>query len=196
MASVCHIAKLPVELLKIIFDDLIVATRQCPVALCAVYSRWRIIIGRCSRYWRTLVLRSTTTVPKIKQRIKLAGGEIQRLLVYGMETEQFFRLTPIFKPALENVDEVHFEASRQHFFHVTNAGFLKCSPRILIMRGVYTTKKACTPVGIPMMSKKLTELYISSFDPTWNTFLGLTPSLKVLNVSCRFDEYHDWPSST
>ena len=181
MASVCHIAMLPVELLEVIFDDLIVVTLQSPVALCTVCSRWRTIIGRCSRYWRTLVLRSTTTVPKMKQRIKLAGGQVHRLFVYGMETERFIRLAPILKPALENVDEVHFEASPQHFSHVANAEVLKCSPRILTMRGVQC-QRAVFRLGIPMMSNKLTELHISSFDPAWSAFLGLTPSLKVLSV--------------
>lgn len=184
MASACHISKLPVELFEIIFDDLILVTRQSPLALCAVCSQWRTIIHRRSRYWGTLVLRSTATVPKMKQRITLAGGEVQRLVVYGMETERFIRLAPILKPALENVDEVHFEASRQHFSHIGNTALLKCFPRILTMRGVrYATRAPSFPLGIPMMSNKLTKLYISLFDPDWNAFLGLTPSLKVLIVS-------------
>jgi hypothetical protein len=184
MHSVCHIARLPVELLEIIFDDLVIITRQSPVALCMVCSHWRTIISRYSRYWKTLVLRSTTTVPKMKQRIKLAGGEVQRLFVYGMETERFIRLAPVLGPALENVEEVHFEASRQHFSHVANAGILNCSPRTLMLRGMrYANYTSSLPFGVTMMSNKLKELYISSFDPDWNTFLGLTPSLEVLHVS-------------
>jgi len=38
------------------------------------------------------MLRSISTIPKIMQRIKLAGGEVQRLLVCGMETERFIGL--------------------------------------------------------------------------------------------------------
>ena len=184
MSDVCQIAKLPVELLEIIFDDLIVAIREGPIALCTVCSRWRAIISQRPRYWRTLVLRSTTTVPKMKQRMKLAGGEVRRLFVYGMETERFIRLAPALEPALENVEEVHFEASHQHFSHVANAEVLKCSPRILTLRGVrYADHTASMPLGSPMMSHKLRELHISSFDPAWIDILGLTPFLEVLHVS-------------
>ena len=184
MGDVCQIAKLPVELLEIIFDDLIVATYQSPIDLCTVCSQWRTIISQRPRYWRTLVLRSTTTGPKMEQRLKLAGGEVRRLFVYGMERGRFVRLTPALKPALENIEEVHFEASRQHFSHVGNAEVLKCSPRILTLRGVPDTNHtACVLLGIPMMSHKLRELYISSFNPVWIVFLGLTPFLEVLHIS-------------
>ena len=184
MDNVCQIAKLPVELLEIIFDDLIVATYQSPIALCTVCSRWRTIISQRPRYWRTLVLRSTTTGPKMEQRLKLAGGEVRRLFVYGMETGRFTRLTPALEPALENVEEVHFEASLQHFFHVANAEDLTCSPRILTLRGVqYADHTAYMALGIPMMSHKLRELYISSLHPAWIGILGRTPFLEVLHVS-------------
>jgi len=184
MGSICHIAKLPVELLELIFNHLIVATRQDPLVLCDVCLLWHTIIGQRPRYWRTLLLRSTTTLPKMEQRIKLAGKDIRRLFVYGMQSEKFIGLASTLRPALENVNEVYFEASYLRFYHLYNALSLQCSPRILTLQGV---QNGGQPTGIPlrmsMMSNKLTELYISSFNPDWSTFLGLTPFLKVLHVS-------------
>lgn len=116
------------------------------------------------------MLRSTTTVPKMKQRIKLAEGEVQRLEVYGMETERFIRLSPALGPAVENVEAVHFEASCQQFSHIANAEVLNCFPCILALCGVRHTARM--PSEKPMMSHKLRELYISSFDPVWGAFLS------------------------
>jgi hypothetical protein len=55
-AKECYITKLPVELLALIFEDVVQRRRTSPAALAHVCHRWRNLVLNMSSLWCRLVL--------------------------------------------------------------------------------------------------------------------------------------------
>jgi hypothetical protein len=133
--AVCGMAKLPVELLQMIFDALAATDEMNPHCLNAVCTQWRAVIRAQPRYWTTLVFRRPVSTTALKDRLALSRGQVRRLELYGVEAKHFTRMARGLNKRAQGVEKLSLYATDEHPFHLENIKLLDCYPRLLSLHG-------------------------------------------------------------
>ena len=160
--AVCGIAKLPVELLQIIFDAI---EEMNPHHLNAVCAKWRAIVRAQPKYWLTLVIRRPLSSSALKDRIALSRGKVRRIKLYGVETKRFTRIACMLNQMVQGVEELYLYATDEHPSHLESVKLMDCYPCLLSLHGNGTSLPSSASrlyLQFPAISHLLQDLVLDN----------------------------------
>lgn len=110
-AKECHITKLPVELLALIFEDLVQRHRMTPGVLAHVCRQWRTLSFSISNLWHRLVLekRGNKQEARTEFWLRHSRGRIRQLRV--ATPKSFSECMAKLAPSATHLEDIEFDFS-------------------------------------------------------------------------------------
>jgi len=179
-AQICHITKLPFELLALVFQEAVLDMGVHPFHLAHVCGLWRRVVTDMPALWSTLTIRNVPKVQKTLRWLQLAQHKLSSLyLIHPRDLEKLGSALTDSTRRLECL-----ECNLGSFGNVSQLLQIHPSARRILLRG---------PIPLdplldmrPFVSERVEQLRVESLYVQWEQLAHNLPSLTHLTLAKTF----------
>lgn len=179
-AQICHIAKLPFELLALILQEAVRDMGIHPFHLTHVCGHWRRVARDMPALWSTLTIHNVPKVQKTLKWLQLAQHKLSSLhLIHPRDLQ---KLGPALTDSTKELD--YLECNIGSFGNVSQLLQIHPAARRMLLRG---------PIPLdplldvrPFVSERVEELLVEALCVQWGELAHNLPSLTHLTIAKTF----------
>lgn len=176
-AQICHIAKLPFELLAIVFQEAVLDMGIHPFHLAHVCGHWRRIATDTPALWSTLTIRNVPKVKKTLRWLQLAQHRLSSLhLIHPHDLQ---RLGSALTDSTKELECL--ECDLGSFKNISQLLQIHPVARRMLLRGPIPLDPILDVQ--PFVSERVEELRIDSLCVRWKNLAHKLPSLTHLTIA-------------
>ncbi len=179
-AQICHIAKLPFELLALVFQEAVRVMGTHPFHLAHVCGHWRRVAMDMPALWSTLTIRNVPKLQKTLRWLQLAQHKLSSLHLNQVRDLQ--KLGPALTDSTKELN--YLECDIGSFGDVSQLLQIHPAARRIILRGPI-------PLGPfldirPFVSERVEELRVEALCVQWEILATNLPHLTHLTIAKGF----------
>jgi len=179
-AQMCHIAKLPFELLALVFKAAVQDMGAHPLHLAHVCGHWRRVATDMPALWSTLTIRNIPKVQKTLRWLELAQHKLSSL--HLIQPRDLQKLGSALTDSTKGLD--YLECDIRSFGNVSQLLQIHPAARQMLLRG---------PIPLdplldvrPFVSERVEELRVEALCVQWENLAHNLPHLTHLTISKTF----------
>jgi F-box/TPR repeat protein Pof3 len=176
-AQICHIAKLPFELLALVFQEAVQVMGTHPFHLAHVCGHWRRVATDMPALWSTLTIRNVPKVQKTLRLLQLAQHRLSSLhLIQPRDLQKLGAALPASTKELD-----YLECDIGSSVNVFQLYQIHPGARRLLLRGPIPLDP---PLNIrPFVSERVEELWVEDLCVNWRILAHNLPQLAHLTIA-------------
>ena len=176
-AQICHIAKLPFELLALVFQEAVQYMGTHPFHLAHVCGHWRRVAIDIPALWSTLTIRNVPKVQKTLRWLQLAQYKLSSLRL--VQPRDLQKLGSVLTDSTKELD--YLECDVGSFVNVSQLLRLHPVARRILLRGPIL---AIPSLDIrPLVSERVKELRVEALCVRWEILAHNLPHLTHLTIA-------------
>lgn len=176
-AQICHIAKLPFELLALIFQDAVRVMGTHPFHLAHVCGHWRRVATDMPALWSTLTIRNVPKVQKTLRWLQLAQHKLSSLhLVWARGLQ---KLGPALTDSTKELD--YLECDIRSLEDISQLFQLHPVARRVLLRGPMPSSPELDIR--PLVSERVESLWLEDLFVNWGFLAHNLPHLTHLTIA-------------
>jgi len=178
-AQICHIAKLPFELLALVFQEAVQAMGTHPFHLTHVCGHWRRVAMDMPVLWSTLTIRNVPKVQKTLKWLQLAQHKLSSLRLI-----QPHDLQKLGSALTDSTKELHYlECDIGLSIDVSQLQQIHAIARQVVLRGSPRWAAYLDLDIRPFVSERVEELRVEDLSVQWANLVHNLPQLTHLTIA-------------
>jgi F-box/TPR repeat protein Pof3 len=169
----CHIAKLPFELLALVFQGAVRDMEVHPFHLAHVCSHWRRVATEMPTLWSTLTIRNVPNMQKTRRWLQLAQHRLSSLRL--IRPHDWQELGSALADSIKELDYLEYDSGSLE----DTSQLHQMTARRMLLRGLMTWNLNIQP----FLSERVEELRVEASWVQWKKLVHNLPTLTHLTVS-------------